>query len=900
MRRRREDALLEEEIAAHLAMLRERYKSLGMTSDEAERRARVQFGNPTVLQERQRAVRGFLAPTEWWRDVRYGARMLAKAPGFTAIAVISLALGIGANTLIFTYTKSLLLDKLAVPHPDSLRLLMLEEGNHSVMRGVFDGFMTTDKNGRMISASFTYPIYEFLRAHNHSLEELFGFLRFGRETATVDNVAKPIQLELVSGNYFRALEVKPLLGRAIDDADDGAVGSGPVADISYAYWTRQFGRSRSVIGKKIAVNSIPITVVGVTPRDFTGTYGTQDVPDIFMPFSMQPIVVPFGKKSMLTDPQLWWVMVMGRVKPGVPEQRAQAALNASLNDAVRATMTVGKNEEVPTLLLKNGSRGLNMGLMFAAKPAYVLTALAGLVLLLACANLANLLLAREGNRQREMCVRLALGASRGRVLRQVLTESLMLSLAGGAAGLMIGYLGRNAIPKMLSTEFAPIHTVRFDWRIFAFAVAASVLTGLLFGIGPAWQATRAQVSSGLKDNAQTATKRRHNYAGKTIVMVQVALSMLLLVGAGLFVRTLANLDKSHLGFRPENILLFDLQPPRSRYKAAQSNALYHQIAERLRAVPGVDSVSLSLVSLISGGMNEADFIPEERSGEKSESHIADFNFVGDQFFKTLGIPMIAGRSFEETDTASSTPVAVINEALAKKYYPHTNPIGRRFKMDAKSAEYIQIVGICGNTKFDSLRNAAGPTYYTPYRQNKDGFFAMTFEVHTRMPVASILPQVRGVVGGIDRDLPLIHVRTQMEQIRESTRQDRMFVDLTSGFGVLALVLACIGIYGILAYTVSRRTNEIGIRMALGAQPQRILRMVVREAWWLTFAGVVVGLGAALAMGRLVASMLYGLQPYDPVTLGAAALLLAAVAIAASWIPARRAAGVDPMRALRHE
>ena len=892
---------MDDELAFHLDCRTQQLIRRGIDAEQAARQARIELGNTLVQKEKMRASLGLRLWDDLRADLRYAVRMLKKAPGFTAIAVISLALGIGANTVIFTYTKSLLLDKLAVPHPDSLRLLALASGKHSVMRGVFDGFMTTDKSGRMISASFTYPVYKFLRSHNHSMEELFGFLRFGRETATVDNVAKAVQMELVSGNYFRALDVKPLLGRAIDDADDGAVGSGPVADISYSYWTQQFGRSPSVIGKKIAVNSIPITIVGVTPEDFTGTYSTQDVPDIFLPFSMQPIVMPLGKKSMLTDPKLWWVMVMGRVKPGVPVQTAQAALNASLNDAVRATMTVGKNQEVPTLLIKDGSRGLDMGLLFFAKPAYVLTALAGLVLLLACANLANLLLARESNRQREMCVRLALGASRGRVLRQVLTESLMLSLAGGAAGLLIGYVGRNAVPRMMSTEFARIHMVRFDWRIFAFATAVSVLTGLLFGIGPAWQATRTQVNSGLKDSAQTATKRRHNYAGKTIVVVQVALSMLLLVGAGLFVRTLANLDHSHLGFRPENILLFDLQPPRARYKPAQSNAVYHQIAERMRAVPGVDSVSLSLVSLISGGMNNAAFIPEGAGdGGKREWRFADFNIVGEQFFKTMGIPLIAGRSFAETDTASSTPVAVINEALAKKYYPNTDPIGRRFKMDPKSAEYIQIVGICGNTKFASLRDAPDPAFYTPYRQNKDGFWGMTFEVHTRMPVASILPQVRDIVGGIDRDLPLIHVRTQMEQIRESTRQDRMFVDLTSGFGLLALVLSCIGIYGILAYTVSRRTNEIGVRMALGAQPRRILRMVLREAWWLTFVGVVVGMGAALAMGRLIASMLYGLKPYDPWTLGAAGLLLAAVAIAASWVPARRAAGVDPMQALRHE
>ncbi len=900
--RRREqlNAEIESELSFHIESYAEDLMRGGLSHEEAMRRARAELGGIAAQKENCRAAWGTRLWDELWADVRYGLRMLAKSPAFTAIAIVSLALGIGANTVVFTVTKSLLLDKLAVPHPDELRLLANSAGDKSVVQNMWGDF--DNVNGREVTTSFSYPVYQFLRGHNHSLEDIFAFKPFGRVTATVDNKAEVLQMEMVSGNYYKGLEVKPILGRAIDDEDDGAVGSGPVVDIGYGYWTRRFGRSPDVIGKKIALNSIPITIIGVNLPQFTGAFSTQGSPDVFLPFSMQPIVVPKFKASLLTDKQLWWVLMMGRLKPGVPEQTAQAALNVSLNAAVRATMTVGKGDEVPSLYFRDGNRGQNQAADQFAKPAYVLMALAGFVLLLACANLANLLLARANSRQREMSVRLALGAGHARVLRQVFTESLMLSVAGGAAGLVIGYFGRNAIPRMLTSAWEPTElAIHFDWKIFAFATGVSILTGLLFGLAPAWQAMRTEVNSGLKDSAQTATQRRRNYAGRTIVVAQVALSMLLLVGAGLFVRTLTNLDNSHLGFQPKNILLFDLQPPRTRYAPAQGNALYHRVAEKLRTVPGVDSVSLSASPLVAGSMSNSYFLPEEMpEADKSKRPVADDNAVGEHFFKTMGIPLIAGRGFEETDTATSQLVAVVNESLAKKFFPGRDPIGMKFKASPDSPVWVEIVGICGDAKYDSLRRGPDPTFYTLYQQDPNGFESMTYEVHTRMEASAMVPLLRDVVAGEDKDLPLVDVRTQMEQIADTTQTERIFASLTSGFGLLALVLACIGIYGIMAYTVSRRTNEIGIRMALGAQPERVLRMVLREAGWLALGGVIVGLAAALGMGKLVASMLYGLKPYDPGILAGAGVLLLMIALAASWIPARRAASVDPMRALRHE
>lgn len=891
---------LDDELAFHIEAYASDLMRSGLPREEAFRRARAELGGIAAQKENCRAAWGTRAWDELRSDLRYATRMLAKSPGFTAIAIISLALGIGANTIIFTVTKAVLLDKLAVPHPDELRLLALTQGDKGIVHSSWGDFDRTP-DGKSLSTSYSYPVYQQLRRHNHALEDIFSFKPYGRMTATIDNKAEVVLSEMVSGNYYRALNIRPILGRAIVDSDDAAVGSGPVVVISYPYWTRRFGRSPDVIGKKIQINSTPMTIIGVNPPDFTGAFGVQTSPDIFLPFSMQPIAAPKFKSSLLTDNKLWWVMMMGRLKPGISTETARAALDVDLSAAVHATVDVGKDDELPRMVLEDGSRGQNEVGGDLTKPIYVLMSLAGFVLLLACANLANLLLARASSRQREMSVRLALGAGRARILRQMFTESLLLSIAGGAVGLLLGYAGRNALPRLLSSSWEPaVLNTSFNWTIFGFTAAVSILTGLLFGLAPAGQATRTQVSSGLKDNAQTVTQRRRNLTGKTLVVTQVALSMLLVVGAGLFTRTLINLNNSHLGFNPNNILLFELQPPQTRYADAKGIALYRQVEEKLIAVPGIESVTLSENALVAGSMSNRYFIPDGQPRKTGEKPIADFNTVGADFFKTYEIPVIAGRDFNETDTGASRSVAIINQALVGQFFPNANPVGKTFTIDDHDHhEQVEIVGICKDAKYDSLRRDAPATFYMPYLQqeSKEG---MTFAVRTRMKPESIVPALRSAVASIDKDIPLQNIRTQNEQIDDMTRQERIFASLTSGFGILALVLACIGIYGIMAYTVARRTNEIGIRMALGAQEGRVLRMVLREASWMAIAGVIIGLGAAIAMGRLVASMLFGLKSYDALTLGSAAFLLILVAVAASWIPARRAASIDPIKALRHE
>ena len=489
---------------------------------------------------------------------------------------------------------------------------------------------------------------------------------------------------------------------------------------------KEFAHSPDVIGKQILVNVTPMTIVGVNPRGFTGAYSAQETPDIFLPFSMQPAVAPqnfaeSASPSLLTNTHLWWVLVMGRMKPGLSDQTAAASLNVLLDAAVRATMPVKHDSQMPKLLITDGSRGQNPAAEGVAKPISVLLGLGGFVLLLACANLANLLLARASARQREMSVRLALGAGRWRILRQMMTESLMLSLLGGVAGLLLAYGVRNAIPRMMSNAWEPqAFRARFDWRIFGFAAGISIVTGLIFGLAPAWVATRVQVSSSLKDAAQTVTNRRRGLAGKTIVVVEVALSMLLVVGAGFFVQTLIRLGHARLGFRPDNLLLFELQPPQTHYPGAANIPLYRQLEEKLAAIPGIGSVALTSDSLIAGNVSQYTFVPEGQQRKAEGNPVVLFNDVGESFFSTYGISIVAGRGFNAADTETSRKVAVVNESLARKYFPNLNPIGRTFEAGLHDPIRIEIVGVCGDAKYDRVRKDPEPTFYAPYRQNKDG------------------------------------------------------------------------------------------------------------------------------------------------------------------------------------
>jgi len=890
------------EVQTHIELLSERLVRQGMSQEDAAWAARRQFGNTMLLEQRQRELRAFLWPATVFQDVRYGLRMLAKSPNVTVIVIISLALGIGANTAIFSLAKAALFDALSVPHPDQLRLLAYTRDDKSAVRHDWGDFYT-DSQGRTVVASFSYPVYQRLRDRDHSLGDLFAFVdlnQFEHLSATIDGHAQVVSAELVSGNFFQGMGVGTVLGRPIGPADDAVPASGAVAVISDSFWQRRFDRSLSVIGMIVDVNLTPITIIGVAPRGFAGASHVHTPQDLFLPLSMQPVIFPKETGPLLSDADTWWVQIMGRLQPGISVKEAHASLAVSLNQAVRSTMTVPAGRSVPPLFLLPGGRGWNYAAQELEHPMPVLLALAGLALLLACVNVANLLLGRSSSRNREISVRLALGASKGRVVRQMLTESLCLSALGGFVGLLLGYLGRNILPFLLSSPWGPAAlSIRFDWRVFAFTLVISVLTGLVFGVGPAWQATRASINAGLKDGGTTVTRHRRGIAGKMLVILQVSLCMLLLVCAGLFVRTLANLNALDPGFNKRGLLLFAIEPPVQRYPAPKNIEALHRVEERIASLPGVESVTLSREALLAQSGSESDFLVEGRPGTAGRKKYVPFNSVGQSFFTTMGIPILYGRSFDLRDSSSSPGVAVINRALAQKEFAGTNPIGASFRMN-EGGEQFEIVGVCADAKYAWIRADDSPNFYVLYTQQKDANGSMTFEVRTKGNPRDFSGAIRGAVESVDKDLPLIEVRTQEEQIDATLAPERSFATVTSGFGILALVLASIGVYGVMAAGVSRRINEIGVRMALGARTDQVLRMVLGEATGLALAGVGAGLWAALLLTRFLRSLLFGLNPTDSLTLAGAGLLLSVVATLASWGPARKASRIQPVQALRHE
>lgn len=907
MTRRNElEAEMEAELAAHLEARTADLIRAGCSPDEAARRARVELGPALMHKENMRASVGLRWIDELVADLRYAVRMLRKSPGFTAVAVISLGLGIGANTTVFTVAQHMLLDRLGVPHPEQLKLLYWREPKDGIVEDMWGNFDSPPGGGE-ISTSFSYPVYEQMRRENHSLVDVAAFKPYGRVTVTMRGEAEAVEAQMVSGNFYRVFEVAPQIGRGIQESDDEGSGSLPVVTISDRFWAKQFGRSPDMIGKSILVDTTPMTVVGVNPRGFTGADSAQGSPDIFFPLSLQPVVLPqsfdpAGSPSLLTNKSLWWVLMMGRVKPGVPLERAEASLNVTLHAAVRATMPVKSDSQVPRLELRDGSRGENPSSSGLAKPVSVLMCLSGLVLLLACANLANLLLARSTARQREIGIRLAIGATRRRVLRQVMTESLLISLIGGATGLLLAWTTRNVPPKLLANSWGPpAFSASFSWPIFGFAAALSILTGLIFGLAPAWQAMQVQLNATLKNSGQTLTRRRRGLAGKAIVTLQIALSLLLVVGAGLFARTLTQLGRSPLGFRTHNLLLFNVELPETRYPKDTSTAVLRRIEEKLQAVPGVESATLTRVPLMAGNVMFRPFIPEGQRRKPEGNPTVLVNQVGERFFATFRIPIVAGRGFDARDLKTADAVAVISAGLAEKYFPHANPVGKTFETGSPDhPQTVRIVGICADAKYYRVRESAEPTFYQPFSQESGGIHFVTFAVAMRSGGQASLASFRRAVREVDPNLPLLDVRTQEEQVAANLRQERIFALLTSGFGVLAVVLACIGVYGIMAWAVAQRTSEIGVRLALGANPKQVFAMILREASWLSAMGLAIGLVVALMLARVIRSMLYGVAANDPLTFCGAAFGLMLVALGAGLIPARRAAMVQPMEALRHE
>ena len=900
------DQRLREELAEHLALQTEENIRAGMEPRDARRQAVLKLGPVPAIRESYHAETGFAAIESAIEDARFGARILRRNPVFTAVAIISLSLAIGANTTIFSLTKQLLYARLNIPHAEGLRLLAWTGSqDHSAVHHVW-GDWNPIAGGRAVSSVFSYPAYQQMRADNRVLDDLFAFKRMGM-IAQIGMDAQRVRTDMVSGNYFADLEVRPQLGRAILPSDDAKAGDGAVAVISDECWERLFGRSATVLGATVKLDDIVVTIVGVGPKDFTGVKDTLHGADFFVPLSMQPLLVPHGSGSLFSDPKTWWVSVMGRTKPGVSDTAADAALNGNLSAIVRGTMPVRPGEDLPQLEVRDGSRGLFEENQKFVRPMAILEALVGLVLMLACANLATLTLARGARRIREMSVRFALGARRSRVVRQLLVENLLLAAAGGVGGLITGYLGRNAILAIADQSWdhmdLPVH---FDWMVIAFTGGVTLLTGILFGVAPAFTAAHIDLNSGLKETSQTSTRRRRGASGKPLVAFQIALSMLLVVGAGLFWRTLAGLNSVNVGFQTDHLLLAELDPPHGRYPAGKDIALHQRMEEAFSSVPGVASVTLARDPYIADDRSANDFLRIGEQYNPNQNQEEDYNVVGDQFFATLGIPILEGRGFTSSDTKTSRKVAVINVSLARKRFPGQDPVGKQFVTDPHDSDgsggalpknAIEIVGVCGDTHYMNLREQPPAQFFLPYVQLPSSG-GMVYEIRTSIDTNSVLPQLRQMVHQVDPDLGLTDVRTQQQQIDSTLQDERILVTITSGFGILALALAAVGIYGIMAYSVAQRMNEMGIRLALGASRGQVIRMVLSEASFVTVSGIAAGLVCSFFLTRMVTSMLYGIGSDDMLTLVGTSALLMAVSILASWIPARRAASVHPIEALR--
>ena len=921
-RRRREEQQLHDELQFHLERQIEQNLAAGMLPEEARYAALQLFGGVQQIKEECRDMRRVRYIEHFVQDLRYGLRMLAKSPGFTSVIVLSLALGIGANTAIFSLIDAVMLKMLPVRQPEQLVLLNWVSKGHSYMIRGYDGSSYKDKMGRDIGTSFSYPIYQSIRARNTAFSDVLGFADADQPlNVNAFGLSGLAKGEYVSGNYFSTLGVGAALGRTFVPADDNA-GASPVAVISYAYWTSRFGGDPSTVGKAITVNSVPFTLIGVAAPEFFGLQAGRPT-ETWIPLSTHMQVDPGWSQwlpkgeTVFSARTEWWVLMMGRLKPDVTVRQACASLDvivrqeaAGIEPLPPAQRRADTSLQPPTTELEPASGGLDALRREFSEPLFVLMSLVGLVLLIACANVANLLLARAEWRQKEIAVRLALGAGRRRLIRQLLTESVLLAVASGACGVVLAYWASGLLLKFMSSGGDPIQlSVSPDLRVLSFTVLVSLLTGIFFGLAPALRDTRLDLAPALKEgtgrvigNARRPGRIGLGF-GKALVIAQAAMSVLLLVGAGLFVRTLSNLETEDIGFDRSSLLLFTIDGSRSGYHGQRLASLYQEMQRRIEAIPGVRSATLSRHALINDGRGGSDvyiqgYVP--KPGDRGGASDVYTHYVGPRFLETFRIPLLLGRTIGDGDIEGAPKIALVNTALARRYIGGGNPLGRRFGFEAAKNAEIAIVGVVGDARYGEIRDEPPPTVYFPYAQHLDILQFMTFEVRTAGDPRNSITAVRQVVQNRDRNLPLRDIITQTEQIDQATFQERLFARLSSFFALLALVLACVGLYGLMSYAVARRTNEIGIRMALGAEKAKILQMVLREAMILAVLGIVIGVPAALAASRLVAAMLYGLKTTDPVTIVSAMAVLAAVALLAGYLPARRASQVDPMVALRYE
>ncbi len=907
--RRRRDAELADELAFHL-------------EEEAEERgydaARRELGNIGLIKEDTRAIWGWTWVEQLLQDVRYAARTMLKNPVFTTLAVLSLALGIGANTAIYSLMDAVMMRWLPVRDPGSLVLLQWHtkhRNDESVVQGASGHFDDDSKLG-LVGGIFPYPAFDELRRSTNLFSALFAYHPASRLTVMIGNGAEVANGEYVSGDFFRGLGVAAEAGRLIV-ADDDRIGTDVVV-VGYGFAQRHFGDAARAVGQKMFLNNLPFTIVGVTSPRFYGV-DPGSAPEFYLPLHADVALDPAdgGKRSRTRylDRHYYWMEMMGRLQPGVTLRQAQAQVGPVFENWVASTAeNDAQRADLPQFLLSEGARGVDRVRRNFEEPLAILMAMVALILAIACANIANLLLSRAAARRREMAVRLSIGAGRWRVIRQLLTESVLLASIGGAAGVLVAYWSLPMLRAMLVSGSRFILRANLNPHVLAATAALTMITGVLFGLAPALQATGVDVMPALKELRTSAARARSLpvSVNQMLVVAQIAISLVLVAAAGLFVRTLLKLQSLDIGFTRENVLVFQLNAKQAGHRPAELLSFYRGLEQRFSTIPGVISVAEADSPLIGDGAWGWAVVP---AGKPKPEHAPSGHgsFGGWQnthtlqadahFFSTMKIGLIAGRGFDERDHAGSAPVAIVNEAWVKVNLAGRSAVGERvvsYGLDDKPVQ-MEVIGVAKNALYNRIEENFPATVYLPLEQNLGApIEEMTFFLRTSGDPLKYAGAVRQIVHQTDARIPVTNIATQEQRIEREIGDDILFARLSAGFGVLALSIACVGLYGTMSYSVARRTSEIGIRMALGAARGRVLWMIMRQVAILLAAGLAIGLPVTFGASRLVESLMYGVKTGDPVPIVAAVVTILVAAIVAGYAPARRASQIDPLVALRHE
>jgi predicted permease len=904
--RRRKEAEIQEELKFHLEEEAAEREQEGLAPEQAKWAAHRELGNVTLLQEHVRAVWIWTLLEQFVQDLRYALRVMWASKTFSTLAVLSLALGIGANTAIYSFVDAIMLRSLPVSDPASLVILQWYGPSRwqggvrrpSVLHTMSGTTYDDDKLGS-IAGIFPYPAFELFQKNDSLFSSIFAYHRAYELNVVVKGQADIAKGEYVSGDYFSGLAVRPVTGRMIVPNDDQAR-SPLVAVVSLGFSERHYGGPANAAGQKILINNVPATVVGVTPPEFFGV-NPATAPDVYLPIRAGVAIEaadPYGTRpERYLDQNDYWIEIMARLRPGVSRAQAQAALAPLFRQWVESTVTDEREREIlPSLVVQEGAGGVEALRRRYSQPLYVLTTLVGLILAIACSNVASLLLARATARRGEMALRLSLGASRFRLARQLLTESILLALLGGVLGVFIAVWGIRFLTVLLAngqTDFT-LHA-NLNWHVLSVTAVLALLTGILFGLAPALQSTRVNVVPALKKLRSTDARSRMRFSLSHALMVsQIALSLLMLVAAGLFVRTLNKLQSVEVGFNRENVLLFELDARKAGHKDPEISTFYDNLQKRFSAVPGVRNVSLSQASLITAGTGYDITVNGAPPDEATR-----ILFIGHDFLKTMQIPILAGREIEARDQPGSTPVALVSELFARKNFGDRNPLGQHLLLREGHRD-MEIVGVARNAQYGELKSNAPPVVYIPYNQGFPPPRQMVYELRTAGNPLTLVSTVREIVHQADARVPVTDIRTQVEDINQTINQEIVFARLCTAFAVLALVIACVGLYGTVSYNVARRTSEIGIRMALGAQRGAVVWMVLSEVCVLAAVGLALSVPAAFATSQFLKSFLFRMKPNDPLAMVFAIGTLIISALVAGCLPAWKASRIDPMIALRHE